>query len=246
MKLTRREFGALSAGALAGSTFAREAQAASASPLPAGAIDTHIHIVRPSSKYPMAQDRTYTPPEASVAQLKALRTEIGVPRHVVVQPSFYGFDNSCAQDAIAELGSSARGVAVVRPNVSEAELRRLDAAGFVGARLNFATANMTNPYQAAAVLLTLVEQLSKVRWFVQLNTDLNVINALAPILSSLTVPVVVDHMGNLDAALGPAQPGFLALLELARTRPVYVKLSAPYNLSKLGDYSDVTPLVRSL
>ena len=243
MKLTRREFGGLAIGALA----SRTAKAAVAAPaLPAGAIDCHVHIVGPQSKYPMAARRAYTPPEASVADLQALRTQIGVPRHVIVQPSFYGFDNSCTLDAVAELGRSARGIAVVPPNVSEAELQRLERAGFVGTRLNLATEGITDQYQAATLILTLTEKLRLLRWHLQINTDLRMIEAIAPIIGGLTVPVVFDHMGNPEAAMGTSQPGFDALLELTKFRNVYVKLSAPYNHSMLPDYSDVAPFARAL
>jgi predicted TIM-barrel fold metal-dependent hydrolase len=194
----------------------------------------------------MAANRSYTPPEATVEDLKALRAEIGVPRHVIVQPSFYGYDNSCAEDAIAELGRSARGVAVVPTDVSNAELRRLDAAGFAGVRLNFATLGVHDPEQAAEQILELTEKLTPLRWHIQINTDLAMIAAIAPILGSLRVPIVVDHMGNPEAEAGASQPGFFALIELVHAGNVYVKLSAPYNHSKLPDYADVAPLARSL
>ena len=64
MALTRRAFGGLAAGALASGLLPSETNAAAAPALPAGAIDCHIHIVGPQSKYPMAANRTYTPPEA--------------------------------------------------------------------------------------------------------------------------------------------------------------------------------------
>src|SRR5688500_3782981 len=99
MTLTRRAFGALAMGGIASALASRTAKAAASVPaLPAGAIDCHIHIVGPQSKYPMAANRAYTPPEATAADLRKLRMEIGVPRQVVVQPSFYGYDNSCTLD----------------------------------------------------------------------------------------------------------------------------------------------------
>ena len=159
MTLTRREFGGLAIGTLASGLLPQSAKGAAAVPVPAGAIDCHIHIVGPQSKYPMAANRTYTPPEAQVSALRTLRTQIGVPRQVIVQPSFYGFDNSCTRDAIAELGASARGIAVVPPTISEAELRRLDAAGFVGVRLNFSTFGIRDPDEARKQLLDLVPKL---------------------------------------------------------------------------------------
>jgi predicted TIM-barrel fold metal-dependent hydrolase len=120
MRVTRREFGGLTVASLAGLMLPRTAEAAGPlADMPAGAIDVHNHIVGPLAKYPMAPTRTYTPPEASVAQLRALRTQLGVARNVIVQPSFYGFDNSCLVDALAELGTTARGVAVVPVDVTD-------------------------------------------------------------------------------------------------------------------------------
>ena len=74
MKLTRREFGSMTLASL-GLALPRTSRGAAAS-MPAGAIDCHNHVVGPQAKYPMAANRTYTPPEASVAQLKALRLEV--------------------------------------------------------------------------------------------------------------------------------------------------------------------------
>lgn len=247
MTLTRRAFGGLAMGALAGGLMSQRAKAgAAASALPAGAIDCHIHIVGPRSKYPMAANRAYTPPEASVADLRALRMQIGVPRQVIVQPSFYGFDNSCTLDAVAELGRSSRAVAVVPLNVSDAELQRLNAAGVVGIRLNFATLGVRDPEQAALQILELAPRLRPFRWHIQINTDLQMVAQLAPIIGALTVPVVFDHIGNPEAELGAGQPGFFALMELISSGNAYVKLSAPYNHSKLADWADVSPLAKSL
>jgi len=245
MKLTRREFGGLAMGAIAGGLVSETAQGAAAPALPAGAIDCHIHIVGPQSKYPMAANRAYTPPGASVAELKTLRTQIGVARNVIVQPSFYGFDNSCTRDAVVELGASARGIAVVPANVSEAELRRLDAAGFVGIRLNFSTLGISDPREAERQILEIAPKLEPLKWHIQINTELPMIAALAPIIGIVPVPVVFDHIGNPEAELGARHPGFFALVELVH-RGAYVKLSAPYNHSTRPDWADVAPFAKSL
>jgi predicted TIM-barrel fold metal-dependent hydrolase len=60
------------------------------------------------------------------------------------------------------------------------------------------------------------------------------------------VPIVFDHMGNLEAEKGLNQKGFGALVELVKARNTYVKLSAPYNLSKRPDWSDVIPFAKAL
>jgi predicted TIM-barrel fold metal-dependent hydrolase len=247
MTLNRREFAAAVLASAA--TLALGPRARAASPLadmPAGAIDVHNHIVGPQSKYPMAATRTYTPPEASTAQLRALRTQLGTARNVIVQPSFYGFDNSCLVDALKDLGNSARGIAVVQQNVSDAELKRLAAAGCVGVRLNLATAGVRDPKVAIDAINGFAPRFVPLGWHIQINTGLPVVAAIAQTVADLKVPVVFDHMANLEAAAGMNQPGFGALVDLVKSRNTYVKLSAPYNLSKRPDWSDVVPLAKGL
>jgi predicted TIM-barrel fold metal-dependent hydrolase len=247
VNLSRREFAKLATASAAGAIVSPSAFAASPLPdMPAGAIDVHNHIVGPMAKYPMAPTRTYTPPEASVAQLRALRTQLGVARNVIVQPSFYGFDNSQLVDALAELGTSARGIAVVPQNVSDAELQRLAKAGVTGVRLNLATAGISDPKVATDAINGFAPRFVPLGWHIQINTGLPVVQAIAPTVAHLQVPVVFDHMANLDAAKGVNQPGFGTFVELVKSPNVYVKLSAPYNLSKRPDWADVVPIAKAL
>ena len=244
MTLTRRAFGVASLAAL---TLSKTAWAAGPlADMPAGAIDCHNHIVGPLAKYPMAANRTYTPPEASTAQLKALRAELGVARNVLVQPSFYGFDNACLLDAMAELGNSARGIAVVPQTISDAELKRLAGLGVVGVRLNLATAGIRDPKAATDAINAFAPRFAPLGWHIQINTEPAIIAAIAPTVADLKVPVVFDHIGEVVAADGVNQKGFAAFVELVRGRNAYVKLSAPYNLSKRPDWADVAPFARAL
>jgi predicted TIM-barrel fold metal-dependent hydrolase len=194
----------------------------------------------------MAPNRAYTPPEASVAQLRALRTELGTARNVIVQPSFYGFDNSQLVDALTELGTSARGIAVVPQDVPDAELRRLASKGVTGVRLNLATAGVRDPTAATIAMTGFAPRFVPLGWHIQINTNPAVIAGIAPTVANLKVPVVFDHMGNLEAEKGIDQPGFGALVELVKGRNTYVKLSAPYNLSKRADWADVAPFAKAL
>jgi predicted TIM-barrel fold metal-dependent hydrolase len=214
--------------------------------MPTGAIDAHNHIVGQQSKYPMYEKRTYTPPEASVAQLRALRRELGVARNVIVQPSFYGFDNTCLLDALKALGTSARGVAVVPVEIGDVELKRLAAGGVTGVRLNLATFGISDPKLAADSIHRFAPRFVPLSWHIQINTSLPVINELAPLIADAKVPIVIDHIGNAEAEKGLNQKGFGALVELVKARNTYVKLSAPYTLSKRADWSDVLPLAQTL
>ena len=166
MRITRREFGGLALGTLgsAAALVSETAHAGAATNALPGACDSHVHIIGPPDKYPMVPYRAYTPPQATVAQLRAMRSRIGISRNVIVQPSFYGFDNSCMLDAMAELGESARGIAVVAPNTPPQTLRELDAKGVRGVRINLESAGNRDPKAAAAFLqqyATLVKPLTR-------------------------------------------------------------------------------------
>ena len=105
--------------------------------LPAGAVDAHCHVFGPGAEFPFAPERKYTPCDASKDQLFALRDQLGISRNVIVQATCHGADNTAMVDAVQSAGGRARGIATVRPDVTDTELRRLDAAGVRGVRFNF-------------------------------------------------------------------------------------------------------------
>lgn len=214
--------------------------------VPPGACDCHVHIVGPQATYPMVADRTYTPPRALAADLRAFHDRLGIQRSVLIQPSFYGTDNRCLLDALAELGDTARGVAVVAPDIAHEDLVDLDRRGVRGVRINLETGGHRDPKEAAADLVALAGRLARLDWHIQVYAALPVIAAAADTIARLPVPVVIDHYGLPVAAKGTSQPGFAALLDLARERRVYVKLSAPYRISTVADHADAEPFARAL
>jgi len=245
MPITRRAFGSLALGSAA-ALMSEGANAGAATGVLPGACDCHVHIIGPRDKYPMVANRAYTPPQATVAQLRALRSRIGMSRNVIVQPSFYGTDNSCMLDAMAELGPSARGIAVVAPNVPQQTLRELDAKGVRGVRINLESAGNRDPKAAAALLAQYAKIVGPLNWHIQIFAAVTVIGQIAGQIADLKVPVVVDHFGLPAAADGFSQRGFGGMFDLLRAKIIYVKLSAPYRVSKLPDYSDTDWLGRTL
>src|SRR5262249_2400541 len=214
--------------------------------VPRGACDCHVHVFDPAH-FPYASERVYTPPQASVADLRDLQSALRFERVVIVQPSVYGVDNSCTLDAIRQLGARARGVAVIDQSTSAAALDAMAAAGVRGVRLNFETAGETNPDAIRRGLAAVAEQVRSRNWHVQLNTSLPVIAALHKDFAALAFPVVFDHFARAKAALGPSQPGFDALLALVKSGRAYVKISAAYRTSdKAPDFPDTLPLAQAL
>jgi predicted TIM-barrel fold metal-dependent hydrolase len=219
--------------------------------MPAGACDCHVHVVGASTRYPMSPQRGYTPPQASAADLLTMRRRLGLARSVLIQPSFYGTDNRCMLEAMAELGDTARGVAVVAPDIADAELAKLDAQGVRGIRMNLESRENRDPDVATTALDSLSKRIEHLGWHIQIYAALPVIAALADRIATLPVDVVIDHFGLTQAKDGANQRDFAALLELVRSRKssvnkTYVKLSAPYRISQAHRYEDVAPIARAL
>ena len=79
-------------------------------------------------RFPPPRPASRMQPNACVPDYRLLQQRIGTRRIVVVTPAAYVTDNAVTLDAIAQLGAQARGVAVVHPVVSDAELKRMDDA----------------------------------------------------------------------------------------------------------------------
>src|ERR1043166_6612877 len=213
--------------------------------VPRGACDCHVHVFSDPDKFPFAAERVYTPPQASVDDLRALQAPLGFERVVIVTPSVYGLDNSCTLDGIRQLGNRARGVAVIDRSTPAGVLDELAASGFKGARLNLETVGQADPDAIKRLIDGVADAVRARRWHLQFNTRMSVIDALRDHLAGLGVPIVFDHFGRAQAALGTDQPGFAAMLDLVRAGHAYVKISAAYRSSQQApDFPDVTPIAQ--
>lgn len=197
---------------------------------PPGACDCHAHVIGPPARFPLSPTRGYTPPEASLADYEALLARLGLERAVIVQPSVYGYDNSCTLEAVRALGARGRGIAVLEPDVSDAALAELDAAGFRGVRFNLVTPGAPG----AEGLEGLAARIAPLGWHVQLYVRAADLLQLAPRLEALPCPVVIDHMGAPALKAGIGQPGFRRLLEMLVAGRAWVKLSGAYRVDPEG------------
>lgn len=172
---------------------------------------------------------------------------IRVERVVIVNPSVYGTDNSSTAYGLKARGGTARGIAVIDDRISDRELRAMDAAGFRGIRLNLSTAGISDPQAARARFVTAAGRMKNLGWHIQMFTGLPVIASIRDLVADAPVPVVFDHFGGAQAALGVEQHGFSDLVDLLKSGHAYVKISGAYLSSKQApDYPDVAPLARSL
>ena len=153
---------------------------------PANACDCHMHIY--DAKYPIAPSATLKPPDALVGDYKLLQKRIGTTRNVIVTPSTYGTDNRVTLDAMAQVGPTARGVAVVDTSVADAELKRMNDLGIRGIRFNLV--------QAGATTVEMIEPLSKrvndLGWHIQIHMKGEQIAGIEDLLLRVPSPIVVQ------------------------------------------------------
>lgn len=215
--------------------------------VPAGACDSHTHIFGDPQRFPFTPARIYTPEQASIEEMRSLHRALHTDRVVVVHPSVYGTDNACTFDAIKQLGSGARGIAVIDDKAPDTLLDEMDRGGIRGIRINLETAGLTDPALARQRFKDVIERIRGRNWHVQIYARLSVIESLTEQVNASPVPVVFDHFGGAQAALGIQQPGFDTLLKLVRTGKAYVKISAAYRISmQAPDYAEVAPLAKAL
>ena len=211
---------------------------------PPGACDCHHHIYDPA-RFPPSRPSAQQVPNARVEDYRLLQRRLGLSRDIVVTPTPYPApvsDNQVTLDAMRQLGPNARGVVIVYPEITDAELKAYDAAGVRGVRYSLTSGR---PGAASTASPGEIEAMSKrvnaLGWHVQFNTTAEQIVAAEDLLARLASPIVFDHMGHLPQPEGIGHPGFRIIRELIDKGRTWVKLSVTYDSSKDGPpgYADV-------
>jgi predicted TIM-barrel fold metal-dependent hydrolase len=210
-------------------------------------VDCHAHVIEPR-RFPYAEGPGYRPRPEETGDWDAYRsvlTSCGVSHGVLVQPSCYGADNACLLDAMARSQGRLKGIAVVRPEATEGELRALKEKGVVGIRLHLMRSDpaaLTRP--DAGDFLARVKALG---WFVEVYATGDLWAGVAPILRRSGARVLIAHLGEPDPSRGVGQAGFQAVLTLGRGTDAVMKLSAPFRSTAQGSpYRDVDRFVAAV
>jgi predicted TIM-barrel fold metal-dependent hydrolase len=214
--------------------------------LPPGACDAHCHVFGPASRFPYAADRSYTPPDAPVANLRRLHAKLGVSRAVIVHASCHGTDMEVTLDAIASSEGRYRGVACVEDGVTDRELERLHTGGIRGIRFNFV--KHLGGVPDLGVFYRLLARIRPLGWHVVLHFDAEDIVSQSELLSRIDVPFIIDHMGRVKAADGLEQAPFQSLLALYRNNPLaWIKVCGSERVS-IGKrpFLDAVPFAQAL
>jgi 2-pyrone-4,6-dicarboxylate lactonase len=214
--------------------------------LPPGACDAHCHVFGPASKFPYAADRSYTPPDAPVENLRRLHAKLGVSRAVIVHASCHGTDMEVTLDAITSSEGRYRGVACVEDDVTDRELERLHTGGIRGIRFNFV--KHLGGVPDLGVFHRLVKRVKPLGWHVVLHFDAEDIVSQGELLGRIDVPFIIDHIGRVKATDGLEQPPFQALLALYRNNPLaWVKVCGAERVSSgKRPFLDAVPFAQAL
>jgi D-galactarolactone isomerase len=211
---------------------------------PAGACDCHHHIYD-AVRFPPVQPGGTIIPDARLEEYRMLQRRIGTSRNVVVTPLAYATDNRVTLDAIAKLGSNARGVAVIRPTVTDAELKMLAEGGIRGIR--FSLADPRNAPTSIDMIEPLSKRVNALGWHVQINMTADQIVAAQDLWNRLPSVIVFDHMGHVPQPAGLGHPVYNVIRRLVDKGRTWVKLSVTYDNTKDGPpgYADVTKVAQA-
>ncbi|KAJ9609912.1 hypothetical protein H2200_006241 [Cladophialophora chaetospira] len=214
--------------------------------LPKGAWDSHVHIVD-EDHWKINEDAPFHPKQANLDHLLAFEKSIGIDHVCIVAMSVYMTDNACNFDGLRRLNGKGHGIAIIDPDtITDEELDEMHLVGFRGVRINLRTRSQTYGAEVwRQILPKYAARLKRLNWVIQIFVSMDQIEHIAPIVPSLGLRVVFDHVGHPEAGRSPmAQPGCNELYQLLeQNRDVFVKLSGLY---RLPDVPELDTHVRKL
>ena len=212
-------------------------------PLPRNACDAHCHVFGPGDRFPYAPTRSYTPQDRPKEALAALHASLGLERAVIVQASCHGTDNRAMLDALRAAPTRYRGVAMIDDQTGDAKLAEMHEAGVRGIRFNFIRALGGGPDMG--LFRRAVARAREIGWHLVLHVQGDGVREMAPLIRSLGMVGVIDHMGRVDPALGVDGPAFRTLLDLLRDERIWVKLSGAERMTR-SPFAEALPFARAL
>lgn len=213
---------------------------------PSGAVDAHCHVFGPMAEFPFSVKAKYLPEDAGPEMLFALRDHLGFSRNVIVQASCHGTDNAATLNAIAKSNGMARGIAVVDPAITTAELKALHDGGIRGVRFNFLKRLVDDAPKDR--FIEVAKRIQDLDWHVVIYFEADILDEMLPFLDAIPTPIVIDHMGRPSMAQGPDGPEISAFKALLDSRDdIWTKVTCPDRLSAQADpWDDFVEVVRPI
>ncbi len=213
--------------------------------LPDGACDCHIHASDGTGRFAVHR-KTHPPVHATWDMQAAMRQETGLSRTVGVQLMAYGRDNAALVETVEASSGTMRGVAEVGPDVTDAELERLHAAGVRGLRFWLEPPRPIPNLEIKGVdpeeLHALAPRIAEMGWCAEISAGSATIAVMGPELVALGIPIVFEHMAGCTAAQGVDHPAVRSVLQLMREGPFWVKLTVCAMSQRFPDYEDLRPI----
>jgi 2-pyrone-4,6-dicarboxylate lactonase len=226
----------------------REVRAPAALPPPLS-CDCQAHLFGDPTRYPARPDAGYVAPSASFADLQRVESVLGFERAVFVQSQIYGSDHRLLLDILEDPANAApdryRAIGRVDDETTDADLARMDSAGFCGSRFSF------QPHLPLSNWADMLRTLSRIRelgWHARMHVGRDVVIDYADRLHAITdIPVVFDHLGYVDPARGPDQPACRWICDQIRNEDWWVMISNGNRLSAQDcGWDDAVPIARAL
>jgi D-galactarolactone isomerase len=211
-------------------------------PVPPGTIDCHMHIYDPA--HPLAPTALAAPPPGALSDYLKLRERLGIARTVVVQPTAYGADNTVTLAAIATMGATARGIAMVTGEETDGDLERLSAGGMRGFKFRALPGGVLPQDK----LDRMAARAQEFGWITDIEMDGRTLPDNEAQIARLPGRLIIDHIGKFLEPVALDHPGVAVLMRLVESGRTYVKIASPYDSSRSGGpkYADLAPLAALL
>jgi predicted TIM-barrel fold metal-dependent hydrolase len=193
--------------------------------------------------YPHVRDPLYTFPDGTVEAYLAMTGVLGIERMVLVQPTFYGTDNSLLADVLKRLGPRCGGVVRIDEDTTDAELDAFHDIGVRAIRLDLFARASWPTQEIIGYIRRMAARATPRGWHLQFYTPGAIVRDLLPFLADLEDTFVIDHMGYMTESDPDFERRLLAVLAQGSG---WIKLSGPYRVAKDKPLSSVTPWARAL
>lgn len=194
-------------------------------------IDSHAHVWDRNCTF-IEGARHHPDYEATIDTYLGVLDAHGIENAVLVQPSFLGTDNSYLLDCLRGHPDRLRGIVVLNPHVTDAELDDLTAIGVIGTRFNLIGHDPDSIAEPRTTCFT--QAIAARNWWAEVQVEGEHWPTVLNTLQASGARIMVDHFGKPS---GPDCPGHRALLD-ADPAGMCVKFSAPYR-QRVADMATV-------
>ncbi|WP_296460884.1 amidohydrolase family protein [Rubinisphaera sp.] len=216
-------------------------------------IDAHVHVwTADTESYPLGPDydkKDMQPKSFTPEELLTHTRPAGVDKIVLIQMSYYQFDNSYMLDTIAKYPDTFRGVAIIDHEQADAHetMNKLLKQGVTGFRL-YANADATSQWLASKTMATMWKTAADTGQAICLLANPDALPNIEKLCRKFPkTTVVVDHFGRIGVDGTICTKDLDNLCQLAQHENVYVKTSAFYALGKKQPpYEDLGPMIKRL